>query len=176
MTSRGDEFRAATLRELNRNGYDLAASAPAIDLFGGQGELIDESCCRFLPCRMEQLTAYGLTRRDAHLYRLPEEPREVSYGDGVMMVAAQHKGAMLLVWMKLTGRQYQAVVFVDDHGRHVHRVYDAMVSRGIDFTSVHYKREDANVQRFQYRDKQAVTDRWREIESVLRVEPAAPID
>jgi hypothetical protein len=170
LTSRGDEFRAATLRELRRNGYDFAVSAPPFNLFAGQAAAIDETCSRFIPYRLDQLEAYGLTSDDAQIFGLAQQPRDISYGDGVLMVAGQHKGAMLLVAMKLTGRDYRAVVYVDDHGRHVHRVYDALVRRGIDITSVHYKREDTNVNRFKYGDKWPVTRRWRAIEKALAFE------
>jgi hypothetical protein len=171
LTSRGDEYRAATIRELRRNDYDFASSAPPITLFAGQGETIDESGSRFTPYRVDRLAEYGLTEKDARLFNLPEAPRDVSYGDGVLMVAGQHKGAMLLVFLKLSGRDYKAVVYVDDHGRHVHRVYDALIRHDIEVTSVHYQREDANVKRFQYGDKQAVTVRWREIERALSFDP-----
>ncbi len=170
LTSRGDEFRPSTIRELRRNGYDFATTAPSINLFAGQGISIDEKCSRFVPYRLDDLAAYGLTTTEAKLFNLPADARDVSYGDGIMMVAGQHKGAMLLMAMKLTGRDYQAVVFVDDHGRHVSRVYDALDRRGIDVTSVHYKREDSNVKRFEYSNKQPITDHWRAIERALAFE------
>ncbi len=167
LTSRGDEFRPFTIRELKRNGYDFATAAPSIGLFSGQSEFVDETCSRFVPYRLDDLAAYGLTREDAELFALPAETRDVSYGDGVLMTAGQHKGAMLLMALKLIGHDYKAVIYVDDHGRHVSRVYDALARRGIDITSIHYKREDANVQRFEYSDKQPITDRWQAIERAL---------
>ena len=83
------------------------------------------------------------------------------------MTAGQHKGAMLLTILHRAVHKPKAVVFVDDHGRHIHRVYDALDRRGIDCSVFHYDREDPNVNRFRYGDKTAVTQRWLRLKSAL---------
>ena len=95
----------------------------------------------------------------------------MSFGKGVLMVAGQHKGAMLLTILHRAGRMPKAVVYVDDHGRHVHRVSDALARRGVATTVFHYHREDANVKRFRYSDKSAVDRRWKRLRATL--DPAA---
>lgn len=168
LTSRGDDFRPSTQRELQRAGYNIAKSAPSISLFQRSGNGPQVTCSRFLPYKYESPTRpFGLMPRELELFDLSKKPREVSYGDGVMMTAGQHKGAMLLVLLHLIEKQYSAIVFVDDHGRHVSRVYDALVRRGIEVTTFHYTHEDSRVERFAYGDKGQVTREWRRIERVL---------
>lgn len=157
LTSRGDDFRVATERELENNGYDLAKSVIETKGFPGG---------RFPPYELDRIEEAGLTPEEARLYRL-REPREVSFENGVFMGAGQHKGAMLIAVLHRALNQPSAVVFVDDHGRHVHRVYDALVRRGIEVTTFHYHREDEHVKRFRYSDKTEIDRRWRRIESAL---------
>lgn len=168
LTSRGDEYRPATIRELRRSGYEFADTSPAIRLFERDGYGDYETCSRFTPYFVDDPAQYGLTKREVEVFGLSDEPRQVSYGDGVLMVAGQHKGAMLLVFLQLVGRDYDAVLYVDDHGRHVSRVYDAMSRRGIEVTTYHYTHEDARVDRFAYGDKTEVTRQWRRIRKALR--------
>jgi len=157
LTSRGEEFRIATERELRANGYDFAISALPT------GEL---ACKDFVPYDLDSIQASGLTAEEAALFGL-KKPRPVSYSQGVYMTAGQHKGAMLLALLAKSEQQFKAVVFVDDHGRHVLRVFDALVRRGVDITAFHYQREDDNVKRFQYSDKKDVTTRWRRLDKTL---------
>ncbi|MEN0109367.1 MAG: DUF2608 domain-containing protein [Planctomycetota bacterium] len=155
LTSRGPIYRAATIRELEANGYHFADTV--IETTGlPAGE--------FLPYDPDNLAAKGFSAREGELFRL-RAPRPVSFGDGVFMGAGQHKGAMLLGVLHHARRQPKAVVFIDDHGRHVHRVYDALSRRGIECTVFHYKRENDNVARFRYSDKAAVTEQWKRLQS-----------
>ena len=157
LTSRGDDFRVATERELENNGYDMAKSVLATR---------GVPSGRYLPYDLDDLAAAGLTTQEAELYQL-DEPREVSFENGVFMTAGQHKGVMLLTLLEHAVETPKAVVFVDDHGRHVHRVYDSLARRGIEVTSFHYHREDDNVKRFRYGDKTDVDRRWRRLEVAL---------
>ena len=157
LTSRGPDFRVATQRELNRNGYDFTKSTLPVDAPGGY----------FLPYKLDAIAESGLTAEEAKVFDLGK-PRMVSFANGVFMTAGQHKGAMLLVMMAKCDTPIKAVVFADDHGRHVTRVYDALSRRGIDVTTVHYKREDANVDRFNYGSKEDVTKRWQRLDKTLR--------
>lgn len=155
LTSRGPDFRAATERELARNGYDFTGSVlPTSGVPRGE----------FLPYDPLNMSGVGLSSYEAELYRL-RAPRPASFANGVFMTAGQHKGAMLLTMLHKADRKPKAVVFIDDHGRHVHRVYDAMVRRGIETTVFHYHREDDNVKRFRYCDKSEVALRWDRLQS-----------
>lgn len=178
LTSRGDDFRPATLRELKRNGYDFAARAPDIRLFARNGKGPRESATRFTPYDADHPKRYGLADDDVARFELKRSPRQVSYGDGVMMVAGQHKGAMLLVLLKLIDKQYDAVVFVDDHHRHVANVLDALSRLDCDTTGMRYSGEDARVQEFSYssKAKRNVTRRWREIDKTLQFFEAASME
>lgn len=157
MTSRGDNFRVATERELNAAGYDFASTAlPTEDVPGDVYE----------PYNLANIGASGLTMDEVSYFNLVE-PRGVSYSNGIFMTAGQHKGALLLTLLSMSQHQYKAVVFVDDHSRHVMRVYDALMRRGIDATAIHFKQQDANVKRFNYSDKSEVTKKWRKLDRVL---------
>lgn len=175
LTSRGDDFRASTLRELKRAGYDFSKSSPAIRLFEQRGDKRYETGSRFVPYVFDSLEDFGLTEHDAELYSLPVEPREVSYADGVLMTSGQHKGAMMLMFLHLAPRDYDAVVYVDDHVRHVSRVYDALVRRGVEITTFRYSHEDDRVKQFAYGDKSDVTRQWHAIEDLLEGETESPI-
>ena len=157
LTSRGEEFRVATERELGANGYNFNKSALSANRL---------KCKIFMPYKLKAIKASGLTPQEAKLFNL-ESPRQVSYSGGIFMTAGQHKGAMLLTLLAKSKKKFKAVVFVDDHGRHILRVYDALVRRGIDITGYHYQREDDNVKRFQYGDKSDVTNRWRRLDRTL---------
>ncbi|QDV77872.1 DUF2608 domain-containing protein [Botrimarina mediterranea] len=158
ITSRGDAFRAATERELSAAGYDIAGHAPAMSK-APQGE--------FLPYELSCIEDYGIRPSEAKLFGL-KEARPISLEGGVMMTAGQHKGAMLLVALEFADHPPKAIVFVDDHARHVHRIYDAMSRHDIECTALQYKAEDKNVARFRYCDKREVTEKWRRLESALK--------
>ncbi len=157
LTSRGPGFRPATERELTSAGYDFTASCLSMhDVPEGE----------FMPYNPSRPGEVGLSKEEARLFALGE-PREASLAQGVFMTSGQHKGAMLLTALHRAERMPKAVVFVDDHGRHVHRVYDALLRRGIEATVLHYHREDDRVARFRYGDKGEVTRRWRRLEAAL---------
>ena len=157
LTSRGPEFRVATERALAHCSYDFSRTAlPVQDLPGGD----------YLPYDLDDLEADGLTKKDAAAFKLAE-PRRVSYANGVFMTAGQPKGAMLLTILKYADADIQAVVYADDNVRHVAYVFASVAGRGMEITAFHYTREDANVKRFQYGDKEDVNRRWRKLDRVL---------
>lgn len=158
LTSRGPEFRAATERELEDAGYDFASTFLETEPFP-----TDE----FLPYELGRLEASGLTEQEGASFGLGT-PRPVSLLNGVFMSAGQHKGAMLATVLNKAKQPPQAVIFVDDHGRHVHRVADALARRSIEATVLHYKRLDDRVQRFRYSDKTELTQRWRRLDAALK--------
>jgi uncharacterized protein DUF2608 len=157
LTSRGPEFRVATERELRGNGYDFARTElPVHDLPGGD----------YLPYDLDDLESDGLTKRDADAFKLGE-PRRVSYANGLFMTAGQPKGAMMITMLKYANPDIQAVVYVDDNIRHVAYVFAAVAGRGKEITAYHYTREDNNVNRFQYGDKDDVAHRWKKLSHTL---------
>ena len=157
MTSRGPEFRVATERQLKENGYEFARSElPVHDLPGGD----------YLPYDLDDPAADGLTKDDVLMFNLLA-PRRVNYANGVYMTAGQPKGAMLLTMLKYANPDIRAVVYVDDNIRHVAYVFAAMVRRGKEISAYHYTREDNNVKRFQYGDKDEVIRRWRKLDRTL---------
>ena len=158
LTSRGDQYRASTERELIGNGYE-----PARNAIEAEGLSLEP----YAPYDMKNLQASGLNEAEAKLFGLKDNPRLVSYGKGIFMSAGQHKGAMLLTVLEKAKVKPKAVVFVDDHGRHVNRVYDALSRRGIESTVFHYHKEDDNVKRFRYSDKSDVARRWGLLQDAL---------
>jgi hypothetical protein len=157
LTSRGDEYRIATERELERNGYDFTATAlPVEGLPRGT----------YLPYDLENLQADGLAEKDVTAFGLTE-PRPVSYENGIYMTAGQPKGAMLLAILHYAQPDIRAIVYADDHIRHVAYVFAAAAGRNLEVIAIHYTREDARVKRFQYGDKDEVGRRWRRLNRVL---------
>jgi hypothetical protein len=157
LTSRGDEFRIATERELARNDYhfdDTALSVKGLP----RGT--------YLPYDLENLEADGLAERDVAAFGLTD-PRSVSYENGIYMTAGQPKGAMLLAILHHALPDIRAIVYADDHIRHVAYVFAAAAGRNREITSIHYTHEDARVKRFQYGDKEDVGRRWRRLSRTL---------
>jgi hypothetical protein len=157
LTSRGPEYRVATERELKRCGYDIAATALRVrDVPGGS----------YLAYDPEEPQEDGLTADEIKTFEL-NEPRPVSYENGVFMTAGQHKGIMLLTLLHHAKRDVQAIVYVDDNVRHVGNVFSAAVDRNLEVSSFHYQHEDVRVQRFQYGDKGDVDGRWRILQRAI---------
>jgi hypothetical protein len=157
LTSRGPEFRVATERELRDNGYDFASSALEVrDLPNGN----------YLPYDLDDLEADGLREQDVSAFGLTD-PKPISYEAGVMMTAGQPKGAMLLSILYHAEAEIDAVVYADDHIRHVAYIFAAAAGRGIEVTGFHYTREEPLVKKFQYGDKQDVGRRWRKLSRTL---------
>ena len=158
ITSRGPSYRPATERELNAAGYNIADHAP---------KLRDVPQGEFLPYDIDCLEESGIRANEAKLFGL-KAAKPVTLEGGVMMTSGQHKGAMLLAVLKFADHPPKAIVFVDDHARHVHRIYDALSRHDVEVTALQYKVEDKNVARFRYCDKRDVTAKWRRLETALK--------
>ncbi|HEX4414711.1 MAG TPA: DUF2608 domain-containing protein [Lacipirellulaceae bacterium] len=157
LTSRGPEFRAATEREFERNGYDFAKTAlPVRDAAHGT----------FVPYDAEHLDGSGLTKDEVHKFQL-SKAKPVNYENGILMTSGQNKGAMLLVLLNQAKEQPEAIVHDDDNIRHVANVYTAVHDRGHEITAFHYTKEDANVKAFDYGSKKGVDKRWRKLTKTL---------
>jgi hypothetical protein len=160
LTARGDEFRVATEHELKRNGFNFARSALAVKgLPNG----------KYIPLNVSQPDGYGLTSEECVTFGLRNKPLQgVSYENGVMMVAGQHKGAMLLTLLHRAERDIKAVVHYEDNERNVAMIYSALTNHHYEVTAFHFKGQDDEVKAFEYGDKQDVDRRWRELNDTLK--------
>ncbi|MGS2719776.1 DUF2608 domain-containing protein [Paraglaciecola aestuariivivens] len=129
LTARSGNYRAATMRELNRNGIDLKTKA---------------------------LTAkdQGLHYPKTHNGRTAT----LSYVDGVFMVQGMDKGVMLLDLLKRLNKSYQAVVFVDDKSHNINNMANALKSAGIDYYGFKYTRVDKTVSSQEVKHAQAAAN------------------
>ena len=129
-----------------------------------------------MPYDLDHLDQSGLTAAEVKSFALGTA-KPVSYTNGIMMSAGQHKAAMLLSLLHTSARDVQAIVYADDHGRHVAGIFSALVGRGIEVTAFHYQHEDLRVQAFQYGDKNDITRRLHQLRDTLDAvfgEPALP--
>lgn len=148
LTSRGYQVRDATRRELLANGYNFRKTTMAPqDGFAGP----------YFPYEVSRIRESGITPDEAEQWladsRNPgqlKKPREVSYSEGVYMVAGQNKGAMLRMLLQKSGHvdHYQHIVFVDDNSKNTKDVRDAFANQPVNVVTIRYAREDANVRRF----------------------------
>ena len=155
LTSRGPEFRAATERELKRNGYNFSTSALKIN---------EPMRGSFFPYDKARPDVHGLSKEELNSLR---DPRPVSYSNGIMMSAGQHKGYMLRTLLARSQRTFHTVVFVDDHKKHTTRMTEAFRDSGITTACFNYVREQDNVKAFQESDKDAVTKKWKQLDDAI---------
>src|SRR5262249_26269509 len=149
-----------TEKEFKRNGFDFARTAlPVKGLPGG----------KFLPLNVKQPEGYGISPEECEAFGLNGKPLQgVSYANGIMMVAGQHKGAMLLTLLHRAERDIKAVVHYEDNERNVAMIYSALTNHHIEVTGFHFKGQDDEVKSFEYGDKQDVDRRWRELNDTLK--------
>lgn len=152
LTSRGPEFRDAAERELKRNGYDFADSAPKITRTP-RG--------RFKPFAPAYPERFGLSAVEVEQLRAPDW---VTYSAGILMVAGQHKGFMLKTLLARSTQQVSTIVFVDDHEKHTQRMHDAFANTRIKVVTFRYSREDTHVRQFRAANKASVTQSWKTLE------------
>lgn len=119
LTSRGQDFRLPTFRELRRNGFNFGYSA--IGPAGGYEE-------SFMPVENGRLSLYE---------------------DGVFFTAGQHKGRMLLALLKKTGHGMPAViVMVDDKQKNLDAVKETFSALNVPVHAWRYSGEDEKVRTF----------------------------
>jgi len=157
LTSRGFSFRDASERELKRNGYDLAATAPTIK----------EARGLFMPFDPAQPNAHGLSAEI--IEKIKGRLRPVTYSNGIYMTAGQHKGYMLRTLLARTEpkRSFKAIVFVDDHEKHTTRMHEAFEGTSLHLATFHYTREAGNVSNFNASHKRHVVEDWRRLEDFV---------
>jgi hypothetical protein len=165
LTARGPQLRDSTLRQLNdeeirfdtpvRCGPPLCATRGRI-----AGDQVLAASKTALTA--EQIVAFGL-----------DKPREISVSDGVMMVAGQHKGAMLrLLLASAPDLSFKAIVFTDDGLDNVEDMEAAFSRSQIDLAAFHYVRLQAEVADFlDSAERQRATDRsWDRLSALLCAE------
>ena len=155
LTSRGKEFRDAAERELKRNKYNISPST--LEIHEKRGV--------FSPYSAEHPGKHGLS---AEIINDLGSPRRVTYSEGIYMTAGQHKGYMLKTLLARSTRasanqpfaHFKAIVFVDDHQKHVDRMQEAFAGDSIDLATFRYSREDGNVEKFNKSTKHHVIRDW----------------
>lgn len=131
LTARGEDMRDMTLRELARAGI----------AFPRAPECGPPLCVKrgVLPPEVV-LAAAQEVLGEAELGRLGfAKGRPVGVSDGVMNAAGLHKGVMLRVLLASLGRDYDAVIFVDDARKNVDHVADAAAAMPQQVEAYHYR-------------------------------------
>lgn len=163
LTSRGKEFRDAAERELKRNNYNIPEST--LEIHEERGV--------FTPYSAEHPNKHGL---NAEIIADLGSPRRVTYSDGIYMTAGQHKGYMLKTLLARSTKafvdkpfaNFKAIVFVDDHLKHIDRMQDAFAGDSIDLATFRYSREDRNVDKFNKSTKNHVIRDWELLNSFIK--------
>lgn len=142
LTSRGQDYRLQTFRELRRNGYSFTYSA--IGPPGGYDE-------PFVPV---------------------DEGRLSRYEDGVFLTAGQHKGHMLQALLQKTGTALPAVILIaDDKQKNLDAVKETFSALGVPVRAWRYTGEDDNVVAFDpekaHAEWKSIEDALRQIQQVL---------
>lgn len=126
LTARSSKARAATERELHKNGifpenYALTA----------------------------KFQGYPATFR--HKYMTNDSTnREMTYSKGIAMVEGMNKGELLLHILDLTNSDFDAIIFVDDskknycHVKDVFRNNDTIQMTAVHYTKIEDERKEAN--------------------------------
>lgn len=119
LTSRGQDYRLQTFRELRRNGFDFSFSA--IGPAGGYAE-------PFVPVENGRLSRYE---------------------DGVFLTAGQHKGKMLKALLVKTGTPMpEVVIMADDKQNNLDAVKQTFGELNVPVHAWRYTGEDENVRNF----------------------------
>ncbi len=117
LTARGEDMRGMTMRELARNAI----------AFSRAPECGPPLCVRRGTLPADHVLAAARTvLGEGELARLGfARGRPVGVSDGVMNAAGLHKGVMLRLLLASLGRDYDAVIFVDDAKKNIDHVADA---------------------------------------------------
>lgn len=166
LTSRGPAFRDASERELKNSGYRFDQEENRLVIVEKRGT--------FVPYDASQPDAHGLSKETMHNLGAP---REVSYANGIYMTAGQHKGFMLKTLLARAvvsrdkpdeKREFEAILFVDDHEKHTERMHDAFESDELSLVTFHYMQEDGNVANFDASSKQHVIRDWNRLDEFIQ--------
>jgi hypothetical protein len=157
LTSRGHDFRSLTEKSLAQNGMDFSTSSLRPS---------DDVARTYLPYDLSNASRDGLSSADIQVANL-KEARPVSFQSGLYMTSGQNKGVMLKVLLNRYKKSFKAIVFADDHQRHVDRM-QAIMGTLTDLTTYRYAKMDPEVQRFNNGDKTAVINGWATYTQTLR--------
>ncbi|AUX68914.1 hypothetical protein CHX26_04745 [Porphyrobacter sp. HT-58-2] len=131
LTARGEDMRDMTLRELARAGIAFPrAPECGPPLCVKRGVLPPDAV---LAAAKEVLGEQELVRLGFG------KGRPVGVSDGVMNAAGLHKGVMLRVLLASLGRDFDAVIFVDDARKNVDHVTDAAAAMPQQISVFHYQ-------------------------------------
>jgi len=109
LTSRSPNYRAATEREMVRNGFDMTTTA------------LKEKGSEELP-----------------VYKAKPK-RDLTYINGIMMTTGMNKGTMLDFVLDKTGQKFDSIVFIDDSKKNVVNMEKAYKDdKSVDMTIFHY--------------------------------------
>jgi len=109
LTSRSPNYRAATEREMIRNGFDMTTTA------------LKEKGSDELP-----------------VYKAKPK-RDLTYINGIMMTTGMNKGTMLDFMLDKTGQKFDNIVFIDDSKKNVVNMEKAYKDdKSVDMTIFHY--------------------------------------
>lgn len=85
--------------------------------------------------------------------------KSLSYSKGIFMTSGMHKGDALKYLLNLSRQKIKAIIFVDDHERHVKRVFDTFKDQNdVEIITYRYGHEDVRVNLFKSSDKKFITD------------------
>lgn len=157
LTARSPANRDATLRELATNAFEFSTNAPIAH---------PARPGHYMPLHPQYPQQSGLSHEEVQQFKL-NSPRKVSYEQGVMMVAGQHKGAMLRTVLYASTLNPKAVVFVDDKVKNLTHVEEALTPLGIEVHALRYSGEDSNVEAFHASDKSTEIAAWQQLEQTL---------
>lgn len=141
LTARGFTNRDATLRQYGENGIEFSR----VGLNPNQEGL--EYVPSVSPDEMEKFGIHSV--------------RPVNYTHGIINANGQHKGVMLMAWLRETHVQPKAIVFVDNESRQTNRVFSVFKDSGIDITTVRYSHADPDRDVFWSGDKREAIDQWK---------------
>lgn len=148
LTSRGPEQDAATVRELERNGFHFA-----------QSTLPHPPNGVFLPYDQSHLDAAGFQKDEVSTLKLGK-PRSAEFKNGVFLTSGQNKGAMLRVILLKTGETPCGIVFVDNKEQYSDQLKTAYSHSTVTLATFRYSREDQAMKDFENKDKTEVVQAW----------------
>ncbi|MEZ4749190.1 MAG: DUF2608 domain-containing protein [Bdellovibrionota bacterium] len=165
LTSRGQEYRYATLRELFRNGYNFAITAPQLGVGTSELWMPYESTTAHQQLGLSE--SAGFDQAELKSFKL-NHPRLVNYTHGVFFTAGQHKGVLLRAFLRKANAKPKAIVFVDDNLKHCERVQTAFKYSDAEVITIHYTKLDPSVDAFENSDKRQVINEWEAFQSAYK--------
>ncbi len=69
--------------------------------------------------------------------------RDMSYSRGIMMTTGMHKGDMLEWILSKTGREFEAIVFIDDSKHNIDDMYERWQNKPVEMVIFHYSQVES---------------------------------